>query len=63
MNKNLKRISVSVDEDDYQELKDLSRAGLSIGFLIREAIHDFLARTKKKLIFIFYFFPIMKIPL
>ena len=33
MNKNLKRISVSVDEDDYQELKDLSRAGLSIGFL------------------------------
>ena len=34
MNKNLKRISVSVDEDDYQELKDLSRAGLSVGFLI-----------------------------
>ena len=47
MNKNLKRISVSVDEDDYQELKDLSRAGLSIGFLIREAIHDFIAKTKK----------------
>ena len=40
MNKNLKRISVSVDVDDYQELKDLSRAGLSVGFLIREAIHD-----------------------
>ena len=47
MNKNLKRISVSVDEDDYHELKDLSRAGLSVGFLIREAIHDFIAKTKK----------------
>ena len=47
MNKNLKRISVSVDEDDYAQLKDLSRAGLSIGFLIREAIHDFLDKTKK----------------
>ena len=46
-NKNLKRISVSVDEDDYAQLKDLSRAGLSIGFLIREAIHDFLDKTKK----------------
>jgi len=47
MNKNLKRISVSVDEDDNQELKDLSKAGLSVGFLIREAIHDFIAKTKK----------------
>ena len=50
-NKNLKRISLSVDEDDYAQLKDLSRAGLSIGFLIREAIHDFLefkTRTTKK---------------
>ena len=47
MNKNLKRISVSVDEDDYQELKDLSRAGLSVGFLMREAIHGFIAKTKK----------------
>jgi hypothetical protein len=28
-------------------LKDLSRAGLSVGFLIREAIHDFIAKTKK----------------
>jgi len=46
-NKNLKRISVSVDEDEYEQLKDLSRAGLSIGFLIREAIHDFLDKTKK----------------
>ena len=32
---------------DYQHLKDLSRAGLSIGFLIREAIHDFVIKTKK----------------
>ena len=47
MNKNLKRISVSVDEDDYQELKDLSRAGLSVGFLIREAIHRFLKEAKE----------------
>ena len=46
-NKNLKRISVSVDEDEYKELKDMSRAGLSIGFLIREAIHAFLETTKK----------------
>ena len=42
----LKRISVSVNPDDYQHLKDLSRAGLSIGFLIREAIHDFVIKTK-----------------
>ena len=27
----LKRISVSVNPEDYQHLKDLSRAGLSIG--------------------------------
>ena len=47
MNKNLKRISVSVDEDDYQELKDLSRSGLSVGFLIREAIHDLLVKLRK----------------
>ena len=40
----LKRISVSVNPDDYQHLKDLSRAGLSIGFLIREAIHDFVIK-------------------
>ena len=43
----LKRISVSVNPEDYQYLKDLSRAGLSIGFLIREAIHDFVLKTKK----------------
>ena len=45
--KNLIRISLSVDEDEYKELKDMSRAGLSVGFLIREAIHDFLEKTKK----------------
>ena len=43
----LKRISVYVNPADYQHLKDLSRAGLSIGFLIREAIHDFVIKTKK----------------
>ena len=32
MKKNLIRISVSVDEDEYDQLKDLSRAGLSVGF-------------------------------
>ena len=47
MSKNLKRISVSGEEAEYEQLKDLSRAGLSIGFLIREAIHDFLDKTKK----------------
>ena len=47
MSKNLKRISVSVDLDEDEQLKYLSKAGLSIGFLIREAIHDFLDRTKK----------------
>jgi len=47
MKKNLIRISVSVDEDEYEQLKDLSRTELSIGFLIREAIHDFLEKTKK----------------
>ena len=47
MKKNLIRISVSVDADEYDQLKDLSKAGLSIGFLIREAIHDFLDKTKK----------------
>tara|TARA_Y100001951_G_C11187547_1_gene209530 strand:+ start:22 stop:186 length:165 start_codon:yes stop_codon:yes gene_type:complete len=43
----LKRISVSVDENDYEELKKLSKAGLSIGFLIRESISDFLKKVKK----------------
>ena len=47
MSQNLQRISVSVDKEEYEELKKHTRAGLSIGFLIREAIHDFLARTKK----------------
>ena len=37
----------NLNPDDYQHLKDLSRAGLSIGFLIREAIHDFVIKTKK----------------
>ena len=47
MNKNLQRICVAVDVDEYEELKKFSRSGLSTGFLIREAIHDFLDKTKK----------------
>tara|TARA_Y100001937_G_scaffold38536_1_gene54808 strand:+ start:147 stop:296 length:150 start_codon:yes stop_codon:yes gene_type:complete len=46
-NKNLKRISVSVDPQDYEDLKKLCRSGMSVGFLIREAIHNFLQETKK----------------
>ena len=43
----LKRISVSVDEKDYAKLKNLSKAGLSIGFLIRESISDFLKKVQQ----------------
>ena len=34
MSQNLQRISVSVDKDEYEELKKHTRAGISIGFLI-----------------------------
>ena len=44
---NLKRISISVDPQEYEELKKLCRSGMSVGFLIREAIHEFLKKTKK----------------
>ncbi len=44
--KNLQRISVCVDQHDYQLLTSFSKPGLSTGFLIREAIHDFLSKTK-----------------
>ena len=47
MNKNLQRICVAVDVDEYEELKKFSRSGLSTGFLIREAIHDLLVKLKK----------------
>ena len=47
MSQNLKRISVAVDEQKYGELKNLSKRGISVGFLIREAINDFLEKTKK----------------
>ena len=48
MNTNLQRISVSVDKEDYKQLKSISKPGLSTGFLIREAIHDFLLKISKK---------------
>jgi len=48
MNTNLQRISVSVDKEDYKQLKSFSKPGLSTGFLIREAIHDFLLKISKK---------------
>ena len=47
MSKKLKMISVCVDEEDYEKLKKLSKAGLSIGFLIRESISDFLKKVEK----------------
>ena len=43
----LKRISVSVDSQEYDELKKLTRSGMSVGFLIREAIHRFLKEAKQ----------------
>ena len=46
MKSKLQRISVSVVENEYQQLKHLSKPGISIGFLIREAIHDFLMNSK-----------------
>ena len=45
--KNLQRISICFDQHDYQILKSFSKVGLSTGFLIPEAIHDFLSKTKK----------------
>ena len=47
MSQNLQRISVSVDKNEYEDLKKFSRSGLSTGFLIREAIHDLLVKLKK----------------
>tara|TARA_R100001443_G_scaffold109889_1_gene121520 strand:+ start:284 stop:430 length:147 start_codon:yes stop_codon:yes gene_type:complete len=48
MTKNLKRISISVDEDDYAKFQELKQPGLSVGFLIREAMSDFLKKFKEK---------------
>ena len=48
MNNNLQRISVSVDKEDYEKLKGFSKPGLSTGFLIREAIRDFLLKISRK---------------
>ena len=46
MSNNLLRISVGVVEDEYLQLKKLSKPGTSISFLIREAIRDFLSTDK-----------------
>ena len=35
-------------KQEYEELKKLCRSGMSVGFLIREAIHEFLKKTKEK---------------
>ena len=48
MTKNLKRISISVDEDDYAKFQKLKQPGLAVGFLIREAMSDFLKKFKEK---------------
>ena len=55
MSQNLQRISVSVDKNEYENLKKLVRPGISIGFLIRESIHQYLEKNKKSL-FISSFF-------
>ena len=47
MSQNLQRISVSVDKEEYEELKKHRRAGISIWFLIRESIHQYLEKNKK----------------
>ena len=33
--------------EEYEELKKHTRAGISIGFLIRESIHQYLQKNKK----------------
>ena len=43
----LQRISIGVEKEKYEQLKNLSKPGISVGFLIREAINDFLEKTKK----------------
>ena len=43
----LQRISIGVEKEKYEQLKSLSKPGISVGFLIREAINDFLEKTKK----------------
>ena len=48
MSQNLKRISVAVDEQKYGELKNLSKPGMSIGFLIREAIDLLLEKLESE---------------
>ena len=47
MDNNLQRISVSVIPEHYEALKKLSSSGKSIGFLIREAIAEFLISSKE----------------
>ena len=34
-------------KEEYEELKKHTRAGISIGFLIRESIHQYLEKNKK----------------
>ena len=46
-NNNLQRISVSVIPEHYEALKRLSTSGKSIGFLIREAIAEFLLSSNE----------------
>ncbi len=42
----LHRISTGIEKEKYDQLKSLSKPGMSIGFLIREAIDRFLKEAK-----------------
>ena len=42
----MKRICVQITDDQYQFLKEQSTQGISIAFLIRQAIQDFYTKNK-----------------
>ena len=44
----LQRISIGVEKEKYEQLKNLSKPGMSIGFLIREAIDLLLEKLESE---------------
>ena len=44
----LQRISIGVEKEEYEQLKNLSKPGMSIGFLIREAIDLLLEKLESE---------------
>ena len=44
----LQRISIGVEIEKYEQLKSLSKPGMSIGFLIREAIDLLLEKLESE---------------